>query len=594
MQALRSIPPPWQSGSDGDVLDATFSAVGRQGFIQFHPALAERLGFKAALFLGHALYWSRHLAKTQPKRNGWFFMTARQWQQATGLTTREQTSIREQLVQQGLLVEMVAGKPARMHFRIDLASLADWAGLHADENGSSGITWEAFSPWMRSCISFYRPLVDAAGSVSAALYLSYLLQAQRVQARSSSISDGFFPVSQEDVRIALCLGPKTQRNARDKLKHLGLLHERYGLARVDLQALMDVLGQGSSTTRSKASRNAASVRSVLTPGKAETTDTMPDPQRWPSGPIVNGRGAGGLPRRAATPQSQMPLLEQTVGVEAALDVLHSTHRMFAPSAGTALAELVEIRQEVPATPTAPVCQRSAVLSKLEPALLSKPGPKVAESANHTCPFVETNLPFCRTHIQEQSNTTTTTTGAHASVSGPSFDKTAGRRRIPEISESSASSSDASAKAAPSVRQNDAAEELNANLSMPKALHPDWHVAVRQTLTAAPQEVRQLLLDELEGQLGIAGKTIANPPGYLHALIRRYAQGDLVLAMADQVAAVRAQRERSKKAIDQAQMTPAVPATESSPNATTADSLIAQQSLERLRELRRQFAGGGGK
>ena len=404
MQALRSIPPPWQSGSDGDVLDATFSAVGRQGFIQFHPALAERLGFKAALFLGHALYWSRHLAKTQPKRNGWFFMTARQWQQATGLTTREQTSIREQLVQQGLLVEMVAGKPARMHFRIDLASLADWAGLHADENGSSGITWEAFSPWMRSCISFYRPLVDAAGSVSAALYLSYLLQAQRVQARSSSISDGFFPVSQEDVRIALCLGPKTQRNARDKLKHLGLLHERYGLARVDLQALMDVLGQGSSTTRSKASRNAASVRSVLTPGKAETTDTMPDPQRWPSGPIVNGRGAGGLPRRAATPQSQMPLLEQTVGVEAALDVLHSTHRMFAPSAGTALAELVEIRQEVPATPTAPVCQRSAVLSKLEPALLSKPGPKVAESANHTCPFVETNLPFCRTHIQEQSNT----------------------------------------------------------------------------------------------------------------------------------------------------------------------------------------------
>ena len=107
-------------------------------------------------------------------------------------------------------------------------------------------------------------------------------------------------------------------------------------------------------------------------------------------------------------------------------------------------------------------------------------------------------------------------------------------------------------------------------------------------------MRQLLLDELEGQLGIAGKTIANPPGYLHALIRRYAQGDLVLAMADQVAAVRAQRERSKKAIDQAQMTPAVPATESSPNATTADSLIAQQSLERLRELRRQFAGGGGK
>lgn len=583
MQALRSIPPPWQSGSDGDVLDATFSAVSRQGFIQFHPALAERLGFKAALFLGHALYWSRHLAKTQPKRNGWFFMTARQWQQATGLTTREQTSIREQLVQQGLLVEMVAGKPARMHFRIDLASLADWAGLHADENGSSGITWEAFSPWMRSCISFYRPLVDAAGSVSAALYLSYLLQAQRVQARSSSISDGFFPVSQEDVRIALCLGPKTQRNARDKLKHLGLLHERYGLARVDLRALMHVLGEASVAPTARATR-AAHVRIAPSSDSSAASTLDSGGHRW----IAESSTSNGSAGR----QQQLPLIEKLDRVDATDALVHSTMRMFAPN--VQVAALAQFPQDGLIASSEVQCQRSALLSKLEPALLSKPGPKVAESANHTCPFVETNLPFCRTHIQEQSNTTTTTTGAHASVSGPSFDKTAGRRRIPEISESSASSSDASAKAAPSVRQNDAAEEPKANLSMPKALHPDWHVAVRQTLTAAPQEVRQLLLDELEGQLGIAGKTIANPPGYLHALIRRYAQGDLVLAMADQVAAVRAQRERSKKAIDQAQMTPAVPATESSPNATTADSLIAQQSLERLRELRRQFAGGGGK
>ena len=589
MYALRT--PRHDGGNEvAGGLTATMRAVTSQGFIQFHPSLAERLGFKAALFLGHALYWSRHLAKTQPKRNGWFFMTARQWQQATGLTTREQTSVRELLVDQQLLVERVAGKPARMHFRVDLTRLAHWAGLHADEDGTSLMTWEQFSPWMRGCVSFYRPLVDVAGgSVAAALYLSYLLHAQRFSTQIAGAEDGFFPVSQEDVRIALCLGPKTQRNAREKLRQLGLLHERYGLARIDLDALGQALGQPKGISEAPQARRAASV-----PSDMATVDT-----RYQASP---GMGVRRRLEPAVTPQPRVKaaaavspgrtgsvLLEQMVGQESANRLVIKTRGWLAPSS-----TLAQSQQEGQSAPPSAACQPSAVLSKLEVALLSKPGPQVAQNANQTCPFVETNLPFCRTHIQEQSNTTTTTTGAHASVSGPSFDKTAGRRRIPEISESSASSSDASAKAAPSVRQNDAAEELNANLSMPKALHPDWHVAVRQTLTAAPQEVRQLLLDELEGQLGIAGKTIANPPGYLHALIRRYAQGDLVLAMADQVAAVRAQRERSKKAIDQAQMTPAVPATESSPNATTADSLIAQQSLERLRELRRQFAGGGGK
>ena len=263
MYALRT--PRHDGGNEvAGGLTATMRAVTSQGFIQFHPSLAERLGFKAALFLGHALYWSRHLAKTQPKRNGWFFMTARQWQQATGLTTREQTSVRELLVDQQLLVERVAGKPARMHFRVDLTRLAHWAGLHADEDGTSLMTWEQFSPWMRGCVSFYRPLVDVAGgSVAAALYLSYLLHAQRFSTQIAGAEDGFFPVSQEDVRIALCLGPKTQRNAREKLRQLGLLHERYGLARIDLDALGQALGQPKGISEAPQARRAASVPSDM-------------------------------------------------------------------------------------------------------------------------------------------------------------------------------------------------------------------------------------------------------------------------------------------------------------------------------------------
>lgn len=564
MYALRS--PRYDGGNEvAGGMTATMRAVTSQGFIQFHPSLAERLGFKAALFLGHALYWSRHLAKTQPKRNGWFFMTARQWQQATGLTTREQTSVRELLVEQQLLVERIAGKPARMHFRVDLTRMAHWAGLHADEDGSSTITWEQFSPWMRGCVNFYRPLVDAAGgSVAAALYLSYLLHAQRLCAFNSDQADGFFPVSQDDVRIALCLGPKTQRNARDKLRQLGLLHERYGLVRLDLDALGLALGQ-PATTQAFAGRRPAPVTPVrVTPAAT----------------------------KAPTNQPNAGLLERMVGQGDADQLAVATRRWLAPSS-----TLAQSQQDRHTPPSDGTCQPSAVLSKLEVALLSKLGPQVAQNANQTCPFVETNLPFCRTHIQEQSNTTTTTTRAGASEPQPSFDKTAScRRRASEISAPAGVCTESVAEGNPFVRQADSTSNDQPELQLPRALHPEWHDAVRHTLLTAPQAVRQQLLDELEGQLGIAGKTIANPPGYLHALIRRHASGELVLAMADQVATSRRQRERHQALLEQSQRVQPV-RTDANAQAGHAtppnDSEVARNALQRLRELRQQFQAGGG-
>lgn len=568
MYALRT--PRHDGGNEvAGGLTATMRAVTSQGFIQFHPSLAERLGFKAALFLGHALYWSRHLAKTQPKRNGWFFMTARQWQQATGLTTREQTSVRELLVDQQLLVERVAGKPARMHFRVDLTRLAHWAGLHADEDGTSSMTWEQFSPWMRGCVSFYRPLVDVAGgSVAAALYLSYLLHAQRFSTQIAGAEDGFFPISQEDVRIALCLGPKTQRNAREKLRQLGLLHERYGLARVDLDALGHALGQPKAIAEAPSGMG---VRRRLEPA------ATPQPRVTAAAAVSPGR-TGSV------------LLEQMVGQESANRLVIKTRGWLAPSSA-----LAQSQQEGQKAPPSAACQPSALLSKLEVAVLSKPGPKVAQNANQTCPFVETNLPFCRTHIQEQSNTTTTTTGAHAGEAQPSFDKTASRRRrVSKISEPAGVFTEPVAEANPPVRQADTAPCDQPELLLPKALHPEWHDAVRQTLLSAPQPVRQQLLDELEGQLGIAGKTIANPPGYLHALIRRHASGELVLAMADQVATARRQRERHQALLAQPEREAPARRADNTPSPTTPnDPEVVRQARERLNELRKQFSAGRG-
>ena len=191
--------------------------LGDGGFIQFHPALAQDLGIKAALFLGHALYWSRHLAKNQPNRQGWFYMTAAQWTDATTLTTREQTSARAALLKANLLIERLAGRPARMHYRVNLTELALRTGIKSSMDGAPKISWDAFSPWIKSAVSFYRPLASCTGSVTAGLYLSYLLQCQRASSAYTQ-DNGFFRISHEDARIALCLGVKTQRNARDRLR----------------------------------------------------------------------------------------------------------------------------------------------------------------------------------------------------------------------------------------------------------------------------------------------------------------------------------------------------------------------------------------
>ncbi|MGR6800582.1 hypothetical protein, partial [Aeromonas veronii] len=60
---------------------AVQSALSERHYIQFHPVLAELLGgFKPALMLGHALYWTRNWMMTQASgRDGWFWKTAAEW-----------------------------------------------------------------------------------------------------------------------------------------------------------------------------------------------------------------------------------------------------------------------------------------------------------------------------------------------------------------------------------------------------------------------------------------------------------------------------------------------------------------------------------
>ncbi len=566
---------------------AALQHLGQGGFIQFQPALAEQLGFKAALFLGHALYWSRHLGKKEPQRSGWFFMTARQWEDATGLTAREQASVRDLLQQNHLLLERVAGRPARLHYRVDLARLAQWSGLQAHADGAPAITWEAFAPWLKTSISFYRPLARISGSVASGLLLSYLLRQQRAAVRSGEATfEGYFRLSHEDARIALCLGTKTQRNARERLKALGFLQERAGgLCHVNLHALQDAIGHVEKLPQP------SRLHAIARPAAgAPSAEDLGDAVRWLA--EADRRPFGDPVLHAYRLQDQLQLdffgrwlTETPQGQQAT----HIVTRMFAdtganPAPGVGLHTVEKNHDGL----SEKGCQLSALLSNHESDDHTTKGQVPAVLSNHGCRFVESTLPFCRTHIQQHNNQPTTTT-ACAREDAAGFDKTASRRRISETSPSEARLAQ---QATPTVPLP-AEPAVPGNLVMPKALGMEWHDGVRRTLATAPAAIHQALLDELEGQLGLQGKTIHNPPGYLHALIRRHASGTLDLAMADKVAAERTQRARHEQALLKARQEAEQPRPASAQDAQKAEpSPAAIEARRKLLTLRREIAGKG--
>lgn len=279
------------SGDPG-TQDQALAHLNARGFVQFHPLLASKLdNFKAAIFLGHALYWSRHLALTQPHKRGWFFLTAREAQEATSLSAREQTAVRELLVQKGLIEEALAGRPAKLHFKVNLPAVTKLL----DPQGMHKLSWETITKLFQSSTRFYKPLADVAGSAAAGLYLSHLLMEQRkaFQYKNSPfLASGEFVIRPEDVRIALSLGIKAQRNARDKLKSAGLIQEgrahlEHVSVRINLAAILACvqaqtgrkLRQSKSAPVSNAPTQEPSLRLVPAAAKAavnELKQSAPD------------------------------------------------------------------------------------------------------------------------------------------------------------------------------------------------------------------------------------------------------------------------------------------------------------------------------
>lgn len=603
--------------------DVALGHLNARGFIQFHPLLAQRLdSFKAAIFLGHALYWSRYLAHAQPHRRGWFFMSAAQWREATGLSTHEQASARGELTRHGLLEEALAGRPAILHYRVNLHATASFLDLDQ-------LNWETMSELFHSCIRFYKPLSDICGGVSAGLYLSYLLQRQsfalrnpQVDAAAVELFPGEFCYRPEHARIALCLGIKAQRNAREKLKAAGFIREGRSsqevvATRVNLAAIASCLQAQEQPVRKRSARKvAAAVSLALVPVRKPVKPVKEDVARLSRTILPQRQQSLFAPMSLAHPMSpggrdttteHVPVVEHSsaAAIAGAAQLVRS---LFAPSL---------FGRHRDANEAAPISSTSLPVSKLS-TTSALAGPEFALSENPIRPFLDVNLPFFRNYKEQgisRYSQTTTTPPADDTASG-----LPGRRRIPRpgaqkkdtavVVETGWEATGQSAESAfgdrvgmgqgrsketpadPQHRlapQQDKAAPKPLELHFPDRLEPSLRAGVLATLAKAKPELRQDLLDELAGHLAMPNKTIHNPIGWLHTLIRKQAEGFVALALAPQVAEQRRRHQRHQqrlaKAVTSATQEPATATAAAQPS---SDSEIKRTHRQKLQELRATF------
>lgn len=477
---LGEVEPNTRTATPADV---TLHLARHHWFVQFYPALAAKLGsFKAALFLGHALYWTRYLAEKQPRGNGWFFMSAAQCQQTTGLSAREQGSVRKLLRSLGLIEEQLAGMPATMHYRVKVPALLQWAGIACKEPGRSAVAMKAIDTWLCESIRFYKPLADCAGSVAGGLYLSLLVQKQR----EWRCADGFTRLSQQRILELLAWGTKTQRNTREKLKTCGLLQERQRGAwiRVDMDELME----------------------QLAPGWYVNDDCINTEQT----------SAGALVKMEKTISSNAPSVHFTA------------HRFLQPP---------QIMVQMP--------------------LFGEAQPTEAAAGGKSWPM------FAQPPVQQRGRSLRDK--ARASL----------RRRAERLAGGQPVWTKGRVASLSKLPQSHTPMDAGGALVMPNALNSVLHDAARRTVASIEPGEQQMLLDELAGQMG--AKSIGNPIGYLHALVKKHKDGGLVPAFAKAVADDRAHRE--KLLALQAQRESAAGAT---PKVSEREVAAAKARLQKLR------------
>lgn len=87
--------------------------------IAYHRAFIPLGGVTGAVMLSQAYYWS---SRTKDS-DGWFYKTADEWKEETGLSIKEQATARKRLRDCGVLEEVKKGVPCKVHYRINKQNL---------------------------------------------------------------------------------------------------------------------------------------------------------------------------------------------------------------------------------------------------------------------------------------------------------------------------------------------------------------------------------------------------------------------------------------------------------------------------------------
>lgn len=511
------------------------------GYVEYRPALATLVGGpKPALMLGHALYWTRTWLRQQPQRDGWFWKTAREWTEATGLSPSEQESAREALCDSGVMSETLRGCPARMFYRVNLDVLCERLGVSGDEADDEQIRFDRLAALLERPVMFFRPMADIAGSVVGGLVLSHLLDRYRGALVRKEVDDrGFFAADVEEARIALSLGPKAQRNAREALRKMGLMQEAWTaekrsrlMVRLNMQALLACLcGQERPQPLQRSDRRAASPPSS---------------------------GAEAVPVRQSLPPDRARVIGQQGNVTRVTRLLIEANAK--PAATRRL--LVDAVDRH--------CRLTREIRHSSLALLSK---QRALAAAKGCPFVETRvalLPKLYTKPNISKTTTTARTQSRHEAEAPC--QAPGSSRSLELSFQDIVAAPLEAKAASA-----------AALVLPERLDPSLHAAAVEVVEKAPEGRRQSLLDELAGRLAAPINPLDNPVGWLAKLVVKVQRGEAILTRAPLVSATRAAKQKYERAAaDFVQAMPSV--SHPLPSAAPTDpSPCAKKTIEELRK-----------
>jgi hypothetical protein len=241
----------------------------------YHQRLCEVTGsIKSGLMLSLSVHWTR--LEISAGCDGWLARTAVQWSDDTGLSVKEQATVRARLRELELIQERRVGQPARLEHRVMPTRLGQCLSTHL-RRAVSNVDWlddASLAELLGPSLSFHRMLMRSCGGVHAGLLMSRVLHQMRSQIQRGQ--SGWVRSEASRWQAQIGLTRREQESARAQFERLGIWQERLAghPARVYVQARLDVLAEllrSAVSTASPHPSQAASMHKTANQDCGKTT-----------------------------------------------------------------------------------------------------------------------------------------------------------------------------------------------------------------------------------------------------------------------------------------------------------------------------------